>query len=90
MADASASAPQSPADDPAPPTTPDMASQVLASYADTAMPSAAADWTDGTAQASAADASTPLGVQHQHGASPTTDAGQAAAGTTDHMRMHHS
>jgi len=87
VAGASASAPQSPAGDPAPPVTSDMASQVLASYADTATPSAAADWTDGPAQASAADASTQWSGQHAHhgGTSPMAD-----AGTTGHVRMHHS
>jgi hypothetical protein len=92
MADASASAPQNPADSPAPPAASDMASQVLASYTETATPSAAAGWTDGSAQAGAADASTPLGIQHphHHGASPMTDASGQAAGTTGHVRMHHS
>ncbi len=92
MADASASAPQSPANDPTP-TASDMASQVMASYTDAATPATAAGWTDGAAQAGAADASTPLEVQHSHhhGASPMTDAaGQAAGGMTDQVRVHHS
>ena len=92
MADASASAPQSPASDPAPPAasdmaSSDMASQVLASYTDTAAPSAAADWTDGPAQASAAVASTQWSGQHAHHGSASP---MAVAGTTGHVRMHHS
>ena len=54
-------------------------------------PAAAACCTDGPAQAGAADASTPLGVQYSHpyGVSPATDAaGQATGGTTDPTRAY--
>ena len=71
------------------PTASDTASQVMASYADAATPAAAASWTDGSAQAGAADASMSLGGQHSHhhGAASMTE---TAGGTTDHVRMHHS
>ncbi len=86
-------APQTPADDPAPPAS-DMASAVMASYADAATPVATEDWTDMAAQAGAAGDSAQWGSQHlsQDSGAPSMggDAGQGAAGTAGHTRMHHS
>lgn len=91
VADTSASAPGSPANDPALPAGPDMASQVLASYADTV--SAAASWTDGPAQDGAADLAAQWGSQcpAYDGALVGTDAaGQAAAGTAGDVPVWHA
>lgn len=91
VADASAGAPGSPANDPALPAGPDMASQVLASYADTV--SAAASWTDGPAQDGAADLAAQWGSQCSacDGALIGTDAaGQAAAGTAGDAPVCHA
>ena len=94
IAGAPTSTPQSLATNPATPTASDMASPILASYTDTATPATAAGWTDGSAQASTANVSTPLGVQHSnhyHGASLTTDAaGQTPGGTTDQTQVYSS
>jgi hypothetical protein len=94
MADASATSPQSPAADPSTPPAPDMASEVLASYADAAVPPAAGG-TDEPAPASAADASALWSSQQSgYGSGASSMIGgtgqDAAAGATGHTRMYHS
>ncbi len=93
VTDSSASVPESPAGDPALPSASDVASDVLASYADAAPPSAAASWTDGPVQDGAMDFAAQWGSQHPayDGALTETEtAGQTAAGTIGHARVHHS
>ena len=79
MADASANAPE-PASNPAAPAGPDMAGDILASYADAAIPSAA--WTDGPAQDGAADLAAQWESQHPayDGALTGTEAAKPVTG----------